>query len=137
MKKRILLLALCTIILIAVLTGCSAKATFNVGSDAVDFDNITVKESYYEYTPTSDNKLVLAYFSTSASADINTLTDNFFGKENIAQLEVNGSNYECKGVSFENSTSGMNVVLIFEVPSSASGNATLTANALGSISQNI
>ena len=137
MKKRFLIFLISIVFVVGLLTGCGAKVTFNIGESELSLDNLTSVESYNEYSPSEGNKLVLAYFSTDANADITAITDNFYSGESVSHLQTQSGDYNCSAVAFEETTAGINVILIFDVPSGTSGEATLYANAMGSVTENI
>ena len=137
MKKRFLIFLISIVFIVALLTGCGAKVTFNIGESELSFDKLTSAESYNEYAPSEGNKLALAYFSTDANADVTAITDNFYSGESISHLQTQSGDYNCSAVAYEETTAGINVILIFDVPTDTSGEATLYANTMGSVTASI
>ena len=135
MKTKRLALIVAVLILTAALTACT-NVSVTIAEEQLDFLKADISDSFEGITPEAGNSiLTIRFVAKNQNPDLTKISEGFFG-ETPCTLSDGTNTYPCKSIAFENNGGKINVLPVFEVPSSLAGSGatlTLSGNAFSSI----
>lgn len=124
MKRKPLALFITVLLVAVALTACS-EVSVKIGEEQLNFLKADVSESYEGIVPADGNSiLTLRFVAQNPNPDLTKISDAFFG-ETPCTLSNGNDTYPCKSIAFENNGGKIDVLPIFEVPSSLKGSGTM------------
>ena len=135
MKIKRLALIFAVLVLAAALSACM-DASITIAGEPLDFLRADISDSFEGIAPAAGNSiLTLRFVAKNQNPDLTKISEGFFG-ETPCTLSDGTNSYPCKSIAFENNGGKLNVLPVFEVPSSLAGSGaklTLSGNAFSSI----
>lgn len=135
MKMKRLALFITVLILAGSLTACT-NIVLTIADEQLDFLKADISESYEGILPAADNSILTVRFvAQNPNPDLTKISDGFFG-ETPCSVSNGSDTYPCKSIAFENNGGKINVIPVFEIPSSLKGTGTtltLSGNAFSPI----
>ena len=123
MKMKRLALCIAVLILTGSLTACT-NVTLTIADEQLNFLKADISESYEGIVPAAGNSiLTLRFAAQSQNPDLTKISDGFFGETPCTVSNGSGT-YPCKSIAFENNGGKIDVIPVFEVPSSLAGSGT-------------
>ncbi len=117
------------------LTACS-KISITVADEKLNFLKADISESFEGVVPAEGNSILTIRFAAqNPNPDLTKISDAFFG-DTPSTVSDGSATYPCKSIAFENTGGKVDVIPVFEIPSSFAGSGktlTLSGNAFSPI----